>query len=302
MSSIIFEKTVEYIENVLNDEGLVEDKLCMDMIRENIDYPTKYLKFLPRIFSRVMGISIRKYITKRKLSLAANALLNTTEQIINIALRYGFSDQSNFTARFKKHFDMTPVQYRNAKIAREDLMTKPFTVSDIQKKIKENAMELKGKYEEKEKMTLVGLEFIVNEKTANWTKMWKEFEDRFTEIKHKKDDKSYAVNSYPEDEKFVADTMFNVFLCVEVSDTTDIPEGMVSRVIEQQDYAIYKHEGDVETLDKTYKQIYAQWSNSKKDGYELADDFDIEVYDKRYNPDKPEESYVRIFVPVAKVA
>lgn len=63
-------------------------------------------------FHRLAGITIREYLLKRRLSMAAVELRDTGVPIIDIALKYSFSDQSTFTRAFKNVYGCAPSVYR----------------------------------------------------------------------------------------------------------------------------------------------------------------------------------------------
>ena len=65
-----------------------------------------------RIFKQVTGVSVGKYISERKLNLAARDLRETTQRICDISLKYGYDSQQEFTRRFDVVFNLSPGEYR----------------------------------------------------------------------------------------------------------------------------------------------------------------------------------------------
>ncbi|MFS0765514.1 helix-turn-helix transcriptional regulator [Peribacillus phoenicis] len=101
--SPIIQKTIEYIENSLQDE----------LSLENIARFAGFSKFhYHRIFQKEVGVTVSEYIRYRRIANAANMLLYTDEKIIDIALYYRFETQESFTRSFKKYYDLPPGQYR----------------------------------------------------------------------------------------------------------------------------------------------------------------------------------------------
>ncbi|WP_249597315.1 helix-turn-helix transcriptional regulator [Peribacillus frigoritolerans] len=101
--SPIIQKTIEYIENSLQDE----------LSLENIARFAGFSKFhYHRIFHKEVGVTVSEYIRYRRIANAANMLLYTDEKIIDIALYYRFETQESFTRSFKKYYDLPPGQYR----------------------------------------------------------------------------------------------------------------------------------------------------------------------------------------------
>jgi len=96
-------KVVEYIEENLNNE------LSLDKIAKKSGYSKFHLH---RIFSKIVGETIHKYIQKRRLTEAARKLVYTDESIIDIALISGYESQQAFTLAFKKMYKSSPQIYR----------------------------------------------------------------------------------------------------------------------------------------------------------------------------------------------
>ncbi|MAQ76587.1 MAG: hypothetical protein CL613_09680 [Aquimarina sp.] len=65
-------------------------------------------------FKRKTGESIHQYVTKYKMKLVEQRLQHTDLTIAEIAYQLGFTDESHLTKTFKKHFDVSPKQYRNS--------------------------------------------------------------------------------------------------------------------------------------------------------------------------------------------
>lgn len=64
-----------------------------------------------RVFN-ASGQTVGKMVQLRRLARARDELINSTQSVTAIALRWGFCDNSHFTRRFKAHYGMTPTSYR----------------------------------------------------------------------------------------------------------------------------------------------------------------------------------------------
>ena len=65
-----------------------------------------------RQFKSAMGRTPHQYQLERRIERAKELLADTNESIVEVALRLGFSNQSHFTAVFRKHAGITPKHYR----------------------------------------------------------------------------------------------------------------------------------------------------------------------------------------------
>lgn len=90
------------------DENAIRNPSLTD-IAEQVGYSPCHCS---EQFHKVAGMTIREYISKRKLYAAAVALRKTRAAIIDIALDCGFSSQQALTRAFRKAFGCSPATYR----------------------------------------------------------------------------------------------------------------------------------------------------------------------------------------------
>lgn len=95
-------KLVNYI-----DEHLAED-LPLKQLAEYMEMDQFYLS---HIFSKEVGVTIHKYIIKKRLNLAKK-MLDDGIPIRTIVPRIGFNDISHFIQAFKIEYKITPLQYQ----------------------------------------------------------------------------------------------------------------------------------------------------------------------------------------------
>ena len=65
-------------------------------------------------FKRYKGMSLKKYVNKSKLSIAAAMLASSDYTIEDIVGRLDFNTSSNFINLFKAEFGITPGKYRKS--------------------------------------------------------------------------------------------------------------------------------------------------------------------------------------------
>lgn len=63
-------------------------------------------------FRQMFGMSLQQYCTDMRMQMARHLLQTTKLPIANIAEKCGFSEPTNFTAAFRKHFSVTPSAVR----------------------------------------------------------------------------------------------------------------------------------------------------------------------------------------------
>lgn len=70
---------------------------------------------LQKSFRYAFGISINDYILRRRFSRAAKDLLETGDGILQISLKYGYSNAESFTRGFRKVWGINPSEFRKSR-------------------------------------------------------------------------------------------------------------------------------------------------------------------------------------------
>lgn len=68
--------------------------------------------YLGKLFMEEMGARFSDYVTKRKMSHAAELLMTTNEKVYEVGQACGYHNYRSFTQIFLKHYSKTPTQYR----------------------------------------------------------------------------------------------------------------------------------------------------------------------------------------------
>lgn len=110
-----FEKMITYIDNHYKEQ------LTLGEIAAIGGYTESYAS---QFFKRQLGISFKSYVLRMRLREAAVQLVNTKQQIVDIANECGFSDVKAFNVAFRKHFHTTPTEYRRiaGKVERQTMI------------------------------------------------------------------------------------------------------------------------------------------------------------------------------------
>jgi AraC family transcriptional regulator len=117
---------------------------------------------------------------------------------------------------------------------------------------------------------------------------WDEFSARGAEVKHVSGAAVGLCFGMPNDKEpwYIAG--------VEVERVDEIPDGMVSRSVPAQKYAVFAC--TLETLGQTYRYINEEWQ--PKSGYERAPAADFEYYDGPFDPAHPEAMGLSVYWPI----
>ena len=101
--------TQEYIKSHHNDSDFSIESIC-----HAIGYSRRQLD---RLFRKYMQITLYEYVNAIVLSKSAEKLINTHDNVLDVALDSHFNSHEGYTRSFAKRFSVTPDEYRKTKIA-----------------------------------------------------------------------------------------------------------------------------------------------------------------------------------------
>lgn len=114
----------EKAQDTLSDQSFIQNRILTIMTYMNSHYDEELsLKaiaekehisyyYLSRIFRETTGVTFRDYLCDIRLRRAQEALLNTNDSLLTIALTHGFSSGKSFFEAFHKRYHETPGKYR----------------------------------------------------------------------------------------------------------------------------------------------------------------------------------------------
>jgi AraC-like DNA-binding protein len=104
---------MDYHSKVHDSLGYIEenldDRINLDDLAQKA-YLSKY--HYHRLFHKITGESVTKYITKRRMAKASEELVQTDQPIIDIALKYQYASQEAFSRAFVRVYGLMPGKYR----------------------------------------------------------------------------------------------------------------------------------------------------------------------------------------------
>lgn len=91
-------------------EEHLHEKICTEEIAEACFCSKSTLE---KLFRCVTGFTVRDYLMRRRMAKAAREIAEQPEQnILTLALKYGYSSHESFTRAFKKIWNCKPSEYR----------------------------------------------------------------------------------------------------------------------------------------------------------------------------------------------
>ena len=91
------------------NEGF-RDELTLSLAAECLAVTPQYLSYA---FKKGLGVNFSHYLAYTRIKYAASMMLNTRASITDICFESGFENFSHFSRSFKKHYGLSPREYRN---------------------------------------------------------------------------------------------------------------------------------------------------------------------------------------------
>ncbi len=254
---------IEYIEERLDDEIDYNEAAKISCCS---------LFHFQRMFSFVAGMGLSDYVRQRRMTLAAFDLLNSSEKIIDIALKYGYHSPTAFTRAFINMHGIAPSMVRVHGVPLSSFPRITFHLSV------QGGKEMKYRIEEKPMMRFVGRkEAISNKGGANFArvpKIWEEVcqdgsFDRIMALSNREPSGVMGICAN------FREAEFDYF----VASATDneIPEGMDELKVAAGLWVIFESVGPMpDAIQAVWKRVYSEWFPSS--GYEHAGSAEIEWY------------------------
>lgn len=99
-----------HIENAMNYiDTHLDEQITLEQLSEVAAMSASYFS---QLFKALNGFSAWEYIVDKRIEQAQTFLLSTEEPVLDIALRCGFNNTTNFNRAFKKITGMSPREYR----------------------------------------------------------------------------------------------------------------------------------------------------------------------------------------------
>lgn len=291
-------KHIQIIQDLVNE---IEENVSYDV---NIKSLAQSYSLSPwhfqRLFKSIVGSSLGQYTRGRRLSIAANMLLETDLSILDIAYNVGFSTHESFTRSFKEYFNYSPKDFRIKK-PKVLINKKPLLTDDLLEHITKG-MDLEPKIVELPEQLIVGMEtkipspFVSRNRICDYVaQFWYSLFEQEKEVENKIPYTYYAL-SISASGDFTEDEL-SYIAGIPVSRVDEIPEGMKVYTIPKQKVAIFDilTDIDAETAQKTVDYIYGYWIPNSK--YKRGKGADYELFENAVDFSKGEFS-TKYVVPI----
>ncbi|HBV98379.1 MAG: AraC family transcriptional regulator [Peptococcaceae bacterium BICA1-7] len=213
-----------------------------------------------RMFSFLAGVTLSEYIRRRRLTLAAFELNNSSIRIIDVAIKYGYSSPDSFTRAFQSLHGVTPSEARN-----NGQLLKAFPKMTFQLSIK-GGIEMNYRIVEKEAFRIVGIKkrvpIIFHGVNPEIASMWKTLNDEAID-KLKKLSNVEPLGLLSASANFSEGRMEEkgeLDHYIGVATTKECPETLTQLGVPASTWAVFESSGPFpETLQDVWGRIYSEW-------------------------------------------
>jgi AraC family transcriptional regulator len=294
---------MDYYARLNKSIDFIENNLAESISLEEISQKAySSLSHFHRIFAFMTGLTLKQYIRKRRLSVAAHELICSDSNVLDVALKYQYNTHESFTRAFKKAYGINPHQFRKTK--REHVL---FDKIDI------NHPKYKNLYEDDD----IAIRFVTYNRfvVSGFSIDTGLEDDRVTrDIPHFFED--FFSRQMTEKIPGIKNpgTFYGIYTNLDVHnnfkftigyetgelnnlsyDPADPADQLDTHVIPPRNYAVFTAKGVMpEKLVNTWHYIYGNWLPNSI--YERETGLDFEVYDYRFS--NGPDSEVDIYIPL----
>ncbi|HWL13175.1 MAG TPA: AraC family transcriptional regulator [Ureibacillus sp.] len=280
------QKAIDYIE-----QNLLDTDLSIEHIAKACNSSAFHFQ---RIFSILTEITVGDYIRRRRLTLAAQDLINTKDKIIDIAYKYGYETPESFSKAFRKQHSLSPKEARKKlgplqsynrlviKIKLEGAL--PMNYKIVEKKAFQ-VVGIKRSYSYKNGENLSGIPQFWNDAHADGTN------DQLFDLNNGEIQGVLGVCIVEENKKNEGEMEY----WIATARNGNVPKGMDSYEIPPSKWVIFEVHGAMpHAMQDTWKKIYSEWFPSNP--FKPAGTAELEVYTNG-NPSNP-NYYSEIWIPI----
>ncbi len=291
---------MSYLDQVNRAIDVIEDNLCSSLPLESIAKEAGLSKwYFQKIFRGMVGDTVKEYILKRRLSLAARALIDSNQKVIDIAIAYGFDSHEVFTRAFKRVFNTTPTEFRNSNSAQSLIPHKPqITLAYLTHLYERITMQPTIKY--RDEATAMGMvaqfKSTLNSDSDNLTvipALWQEFKMNLKKIPNGLQAQRVAIMNCSDKDELSNNMEYLAGILTEAFE--ELPMGFVQQTIPAGNYAEFTHRGPMKNIEHTMNYIYGSWL--PKSGHERSAGPDVGIYPKDFDPNSS-KSEIKLLIPL----
>jgi Uncharacterized protein conserved in bacteria len=253
-------RALQYIEENLTNEIDLKEVAKMAICSEY---------HFSRMFSFLAGISLSEYIRRRRLTLAAFELKDSSIKVIDIAMKYGYNSTDSFSRAFQNLHGITPTEAR-----KNGCSLKAYPPMTFQLSVK-GGIEMNYRIVEKGTFSIVGIKkrvpIIFNGVNQEISSMWQSLNDEtIQKLKGLSNiEPSGIISASLNFSEGRMEEKGELDHYIGVATTKECPDNFACLEVSKSKWAVFEAVGLFpDALQNVWGRIYAEWFPSTN--YELA--------------------------------
>lgn len=254
---------------------------ALDYIESNLDGDIDYEKasnlaccsifYFQRMFSFIADVTLSEYIRRRRMTLAAFELQNSSVKIIDLAIKYGYESSDAFSRAFQNLHGVIPSKARNTGVSLKAFPRIAFQISI------RGDVEMRYRIEKREELRIVGVKrnFKTPDESGDVVpKFWNEIfiNGSFEKLSNLSTGNPKGVHGFIK--VLGEDEVEYTIACIT---NKEVPKDMIIEVIPQSTWAIFEFTGSVNTeIADGWKRIFTEWLPTSN--YKYLGKTDIECF------------------------
>ncbi len=213
-----------------------------------------------RMFSFLAGMTISEYIRRRRLTLVAFELYNSTVRIIDLAVKYGYSSPDSFSRAFQALHGITPSEARY-----NGQLLKAYPPMTFQLSIK-GGNEMNYRIHEKDAFRIVGISkrvsIVFNGVNPEIAEMWKSLnENTIRELKELSNvEPSGLISASTNFSEGRMEEKGQLDHYIGVATTEKCPDNLMQLEVPALTWAVFEAVGTFpDALQNVWGRIYSEW-------------------------------------------
>lgn len=270
---------MDYYSRLATSIDFIEKNLTQAISLEEVSQKAySSLSHFHRIFAFMTGHTMKAYIRKRRLSMAAHELICTDQRVLDVALKYQYQTHETFTRAFRKEFGLNPARFRKER--REHVLFEKIDIFHPAYKNKFADKDIGLRFVTYNKFSVIGFGIDTTLENDRATTDIPAFMELFFSRNMAKDipgiinpEIFYGVYS-----NLDIHNNFRFSIAFETKPVNGFPGNMEHHTIPAGNYAVFTANGPMpEKLVNAWHYIYGNWLLNSP--YEREIGVDFEVYD-----------------------
>lgn len=291
---------LSYMARMVNVVNYIQKNLDNELTLEELADQANFSSYhFHRIFSGMLGESVKELVRRLRLERSAIQLKTSTSSILDISLAAGYESDMAFSRAFKARAGVQPSKFRKSEHARFPCLA----ASSIRYVTNEHITSFEPFKDEELNMNVTIKE--VDDMFVAYVSHQGAYQDcggawdtLCTALAPEGllggDAKMIGV-SY-DDPDVIAQELLRYEACISVDEVFSTTDDIGFKTITGGRYAVTTHIGPYEKLNETYQKLFGQWLSQSE--HESADKPCIEIYLNDPESTDPEELITDIYLPL----